>query len=139
MGIEDDIRKRREAKKKYEAEDEKERLAKGDLRDSNEKAMQEKLTELYDRAERLVEQVNALYTQYFSGIESRPPDTRREQLEQLINALQIMAKPTEVYRFRYQSVYGTYLVYRNKWDRGLKDLENGKIKRIVRKRMTSSS
>src|ERR1041385_9174302 len=134
MGIEDDIKKRREAKKRYEEEDEKERTAQPGILPSNDKLVIEQLTELYDRAERLVEQVNALYTQYFAGIESKPPDQRRQQLEQLINALQLMVKPTEIYRFRFQSVYGTYIVYRNKWERGMKDLENGKIKRIVRKR-----
>src|SRR5258708_2907731 len=114
MGIEEDIKKRREAKKRYEREDEAERANKKDDISSNEQLTLEKLTELYDRAERLVEQVNALYTQYVAGVESQPPKVRREQLDQLMGAIQLMAKPTEVYRFRYQSLSGTYIVYRNK-------------------------
>src|SRR6185295_11078919 len=134
MAIDDDIRKRREAKERYKREDEEERLRREGDMSSNDKLTMEKLDELYDRAERLVEQVNSLYAQYFSGIELRPPKVRREQIDQLMNALQIMVKPTEVYRFRYQSLYGTYLVYRNKWDRMCKDIDNGKIKRTVRQR-----
>jgi hypothetical protein len=139
MAIEDDIRKRREQKKKYAEEDEEERRRKSKELDSNEQLTQEKLNELYDRAERMVEQVNGLYLQFFSGVEGHPPKVRREQLDQLMAALQIMPKPTEVYRFRYQSLNGTYVVYRNKWERQLKDLESGKLKRVVRPRMKSSS
>src|SRR5579859_8066158 len=120
MAIEVEIRKRREAKKKYAEEDEAERRAKDGSLTSNEKLTMEKLNELYDRAERLVEQVNGLYTQFISGIEGSPPKVRREQLDQLMAALQLMAKPTEVYRFRYQSLSGTYIVYRNKWDEAVK-------------------
>src|SRR3954462_15401165 len=117
MAIDDDIRKRREAKERYRQEDEEERKRRAGDISSNDKLTMEKLDELYDRGERLVEQVNSLYAQFFSGIETRPPKMRRDQLDQLMNALQIMVKPTELYRFRYQSLYGTYLVYRNKWDR----------------------
>jgi hypothetical protein len=138
MGIEDDIKKRRDAKKKYEREDAEEAARKNVELSTNDQLTQEKLNELYDRAERMVEQVNGLYTQFFSGLEGHPPKVRREQLDQLMSALQIMPKPTEVYRFRYQSLNGTYIVYRNRWERNLKDLESGKLKRIVRPRMKSS-
>lgn len=134
MGIEDDIKKRREAKKRYAAEDEAERRAKGAELSSNEKLTLDKLNELYDRAERLVEQVNNMYTQFFGGVENFPPKVRREQLDQLMSTIMLMAKPTEVYRFRYQSLSGTYVVYRNKWDRMMKDFEAGKIKRPQRQR-----
>ena len=137
MGIEDDIKKRREAKKRYAEEDEAERRAKASELSSNEQLTMEKLNELYDRAERLVEQVNNMYTQFFGGVENFPPKVRREQLDQLMAGLMLMAKPTEVYRFRYQSLNGTYIVYRNKWDRMMKDFEAGKIKRAVRQRSGS--
>ena len=138
MAIEDEIKKRREAKKKYAEEDEAERKAKENELSTNEQLTMEKLNELYDRAERLVETVNSLYMQYTSGAEIHPPKVRREQLDQLMSAITLMVKPTEVYRFRYQALNGTYIVYRNKWERLVKDVESGKIPRKIKPRSSRS-
>jgi hypothetical protein len=130
MGIDDDIEKRR--KKQREAE----RRAKDDTKseitiDSNQRAVEDKLVELFDRAERMIEQVNALYAQYLTGLETNRPDVRRKQLDDLMASLVMMPKPTVIYRFRYQNINSTYVMFRERWDRNLKDLENGKIKRVV--------
>ena len=88
-----------------------------------------KLDELMRRAEPLIEQVNSLYRQYSTGVESRPPIERRKQLEALISSVTMMAKPTAAYRFRFSSLNSSYLSYRDKWDKLVKDVESGKIQR----------
>ena len=91
----------------------------------------EKLIELMDRAEPLIEQLNALYQQYITGVESRPPIERRTHLDQVMTALQMMAKPTATYQFRYQSILQSYHTHRERWERLCKDLETGKIRRVA--------
>lgn len=89
----------------------------------------EKLDELMTRAEPLVEQVNALYNQYVAGIERTPPVERRRQLEQLMTTIMMMHKPTATQRFRASGVLHTYQQYKDRWDRVMRDIESGKLKR----------
>src|SRR6185312_3659968 len=49
-------------------------------------AATDKLLELFQRAEPLIEQLNSLYNQYITGVESRPPLERRKQLDQTMMA-----------------------------------------------------
>jgi hypothetical protein len=88
-----------------------------------------KLQELLDRAAPLVEQVNALYNQFFAGVESRPPVERRKLLDGLIAQLEGMSKPTVQYQFRFNNIAASYLTYKSRWDKQTKALENGRIKR----------
>lgn len=91
----------------------------------------QKLDELLKRAEPLIMQVNASYNQYAAGVEIRPPTERVSQLEQMMNQLMLMAKPTPAYRFRFQHVQGTYNSYKKRWDKLLQDIDSGKIKRFA--------
>lgn len=91
----------------------------------------DKLLELFQRAEPLIEQLNSLYNQYIAGVESRPPRERRKQLDQIMAALQGLAKPTPSYQFRYTTLNASYFTHRDRWDRMCKDLESGKIKRVA--------
>jgi hypothetical protein len=90
-----------------------------------------KLAELLERVEPLIYQINSSYNQYIAGAELHPPNERRGQLEQMMNTIMLMSKPTPSYRFRYQSVLGTYNTYRKRWDKLIMDLESGKIKRVI--------
>ena len=47
----------------------------------------------------------------------------------MMYTLTMMAKPTPAYRFRFQNLQATYNMYRQKWDKLLADVENGKVKR----------
>jgi hypothetical protein len=86
----------------------------------------EKLIELLDRVEPLMEQVNILYSQYFTGVERLPPVERRKQLGQIMNSLALMSKPTQVLQFRFKSVQSRFQSFCDQWDRKLRDLESGK-------------
>jgi hypothetical protein len=91
----------------------------------------DKLLEGLQRAEPLIEQLNSLYNQYVVGVDLRPPLERRKQLDQLMMSMQMLSKPTPAYQFRYNTLNASYLTHRERWDRMLKDLESGKIKRTT--------
>ena len=91
----------------------------------------DKLLEGFERAEPLIEQLNSLYNQYITGVEQKPPLERRKQLDQLMTMMQGLGKPTSAYQFRFNSLNASYVAHRERWDRMLKDLESGKIKRIT--------
>jgi hypothetical protein len=88
-----------------------------------------KLEELIARAEPLIEQVNSLYMQYFAGTERKAPGERRLHLEQIMTSLLMMHKPTPAIRFRVGGIQSTYNQYRDRWDRMMRDVESGKLKR----------
>ncbi len=91
----------------------------------------EKVNELVQRAEPLIEQINNLYNQFISGAEKLPPTERRKQLEQTMVQLQYISKPTPAILFRCNTLEAHYLTYRDKWDKLMRDLEAGKIKRAI--------
>jgi len=91
----------------------------------------EQLASLIERAEPLIEQLNNLYNQYIVGAEQRPPLERRKQLDQLMMTVQMMGKPTPTMQFRASTLTQRYTVNRERWDKMIKDLESGKIKRLV--------
>ena len=91
----------------------------------------EKLDELFKRAEPLIEQLNNKYTMYIAGVDNIPPLELRKQLDNLMTMLLSAPKPTNSYMFRFQTLQAKYQSHRDKWDRQMKDIESGKIKRIT--------
>jgi hypothetical protein len=134
-----------ERRKQRELEDEQERLEKesrkagllagrpSGMSRSTGDATSDKLMELFQRAEPLIEQLNNLYNQYLAGVESRPPLERRKILDTTMATLQAMAKPTPAYQFRFTTLNASYVTHRDRWDRLIKDLEMGKIKRVAKR------
>ncbi|MCM2323616.1 MAG: hypothetical protein NDJ90_10190 [Oligoflexia bacterium] len=90
-----------------------------------------KMDELMNRVEPMILSVNSSFNMFAAGVEIRPPNERLAQLEQMMNTLMMMAKPTPAYRFRFQNIQGTYNTYKRKWDKLLQDIESGKIKRFA--------
>src|SRR5262245_49217536 len=84
-----------------------------------------KLDELFERAEKLIEQLNGLYNQFASGTELRPPMERRRQLDQIIQTLYMMQKPTQVYQFRFNGLYSMYQTHRTRWENVVRRVESG--------------
>lgn len=97
----------------------------------DESASTEKLRELLDRAGPMIDQLNNLYNQYIAGALQTPPLERRNQLDSIISTVTVMAKPTKALRFKFNTIQGKYIIYRDRWDKRMKDLESGKIKRIA--------
>lgn len=89
----------------------------------------DKLVELLDRVEPLLEQVNVLYAQFFSGMERLPPKERHKQLDQVMTSLTAMSKPTQILQFRFNTLRARYRTYCEQWAKKLKDVESGKIAR----------
>jgi hypothetical protein len=83
----------------------------------------EKLVELIERGTPMLEQVNNLYNMYFSGAEKRAPIERRQQLDQIAQTVQLMAKPTPTLQFRATTFLSSYRSFIDRWDRLMKDLE----------------
>lgn len=92
-------------------------------------ASEGKLDQLLEQAGPLIEQLNNLYNQYFAGAERNPPNERRKHLDQIMASIQLTHKPTAAIQFRCQTVHSAYITARDRWDRMLKDLETGKLKR----------
>ncbi len=89
----------------------------------------EKLIQQLQQIDPLIDQVNSLYNQYIAGIERLPPIERRKILEQMMDAATAMAKTTPSARFRFSGIQARYISHRDRWDKLMKDLEAGKIKR----------
>jgi len=89
------------------------------------KSDNEKINEIIARITPLIEQVNTLYNQYKTGIEKKPPNERRSLLDDLINQIQNMPKPTPNSRFQAQSLLSKYITYKDRWDRMMKEIEQG--------------
>ncbi len=88
------------------------------------------LAELMARAEPMIEQLNNLYSMYVAGVEKRPPLEKRSQLDALVLQLQNIHKPTAAQQFRWSTFFNHYQTHRDRWSKLMKDLEDGKIKRM---------
>jgi hypothetical protein len=122
MPRDEDFRSRRRRLEKEQAE-------KPNPDSLDEAAVTQRLEELLARATPLVEQVNGMYARYLQGIEKFAPVERRTHLDTLMNTIFSLPKPTASGRFRAEALHQTYRQYRDKWDRQMRDLEAGRIKR----------
>jgi hypothetical protein len=91
----------------------------------------DKLDELIQRADVAIQQLNNLYNMFVVGVERFPPIERRGQLEQLVAALQSINKATPAALYKYNAIQSRFILHRDKWDKMIKDLESGKIKRTA--------
>jgi hypothetical protein len=89
----------------------------------------EKLAGLLESTRTLIDQLNNLYNMYFQGVEQRPPSEKRRLLDKTMEQLMNVPKPTAAALFRFHSLQSNYLTYKDRWDRMMRDLEAGKIRR----------
>ena len=87
------------------------------------------IEQLLKQSEPLIEQLNNLYNQYFSGAEQSPPIQLRKHLDENMAHLANLPKPTASLRFRASSLTSQYVTFRDRWDKKLKDIETGKFQR----------
>ncbi|MGE0616464.1 MAG: hypothetical protein AB7P04_12570, partial [Bacteriovoracia bacterium] len=87
-----------------------------------------------NRAEEMKTQVQHLYNMYVAGVEKMPPWVRRRQLEELMVALEHLPKTTSMLRFSYQSLHARFIAQRDRWERMMRDLESGKIKKFANRK-----
>ena len=87
---------------------------------------------LLERGEPMIDQLNNLYNQFMAGVERAPPIAQRKQLDELFNSISQLPKNTPALRFRYDNVYSKYRTFRDRWDKLMRDLEDGKARRVVK-------
>lgn len=93
----------------------------------SDKALEEELTDLAGRIERL----RVLYQQYFMGMERLPPLVQREQLERRIRESALNDVRRAAIKFRFQSLIQRLRTYEVYWDRLQRDIEEGRVERGV--------
>lgn len=131
MAIDEDSYQRRKQREKEEEEEEAARKAPGAQKkgDAPAAATGDKLLDLIARSEPMIEQLDHLYMMFIAGADKIPPNEKRKQLDQTMAGLQAMSKPSQSAAFRYNALHARYVTYRDRWDKMLKDLEDGKLKR----------
>lgn len=92
----------------------------------------ERYLQLIQSTDVSIDQVNNLFQMYIAGVERLPPIEKQKLLDQSMIRLESMEKATPAARFRYQALQSRYQTYKNRWEKLLKDLEAGKIKRIAK-------
>jgi hypothetical protein len=75
--------------------------------------------------------LRVLYDQYFMGIEKLEPMTKRIELYKIFQRSQILRQGTTVLRFRYRSLQQRFTSYCSYWDRIVRLIEEGRIRRGV--------
>ena len=140
---ESDWKRRREREDEEEAAAEAENLGKAvnsstraganNLDPTIPKQNADKFDDLLQRADPMIEQLNNLYHMYAVGVESLPPIERRRNLDTVMLSLQMMPKLTPSSLFKYNSILSRYQSYKERWDKLIKDIESGKVKRQNRK------
>jgi ABC-type phosphate transport system auxiliary subunit len=136
----DDWRRRREREDEEERERERERAEDASKKAKagkgagvvKEDAASQKLEEILERAETMIDQVHNLYRMFLVGVERIPPVERRKQLNQLMDTAALMGKATAAQRFRFSAIQSRYTAHTEQWDRMLKNLEAGKIKKTAK-------
>jgi len=82
--------------------------------------------------EKFKEQMEALkkaYEQYFLGNTRYPPTKMREELEKFVRTYSLRRSPKSVDNFLINTTFATFAHYRNYWDKILKMIETGELKR----------
>lgn len=135
MAREDDSYQRRKQREKEEEEEEARKKTgipaeKGSSSTgSSSGGSTDQLVELMKRAEPMIEQLDHLYMMFVAGAEKIPPNEKRKILDQTMATLMTMSKSSQSSAFKYNSLHSRYVAYRDRWDKMLKDLEDGKLKR----------
>jgi hypothetical protein len=133
-GRDDDWRKKRDREDESERDFEQKRMrdrgivpsGKGLATEGLSSDPAQKLLELLDRSGPLMEQLNNLYAMYMAGVEKRPPIERRQVLESIMQQIAGLPRPTPAIQFRVQTVIASFNTHRDRWDKLLRDRENGK-------------
>lgn len=97
------------------------------MADETEKELEEELSELASRIERL----RVLYQQYFMGMEKFPPSIQRDQLEKRIRQSVLMDVRRSSLKFRFMSTIQRLRTYEIYWDRIVRQIEEGTFRRGI--------
>jgi hypothetical protein len=86
-----------------------------------------------DEIERKIERLRALYESFFLGVERRPPEMPRQELNRLMLELQQVPIRNAALRFRFQSFSQRWTLLVTYWNRTLREIESGTYRRDLQK------
>lgn len=78
-----------------------------------------------------LDQLKALYDQYFQGLERLPPTKKRESIERALKELRRDQPRNTASRFRFQTLWQRWVTMTTHWDRVSRQIEEGTYKRDV--------
>ncbi|MCB9624117.1 MAG: hypothetical protein H6721_19030 [Sandaracinus sp.] len=78
-----------------------------------------------------LDQLKALYDQYFQGMERLPPTKKRESIERVLKELRRDQPRNTAARFRFQTLWQRWVTMTTHWDRICRQIEEGTYKRDV--------
>ena len=86
------------------------------------------------KLENMIEALRKKYELFFFGLEKKPPNAEREQVDRKVRELLNAFITNTGQRYRLQSVIGKYNTYQRYWDRILQQIEEGTYERELLKR-----
>jgi hypothetical protein len=100
-------------------------------RDGAQPTASEEIEATLNDLEQRVDRLKILYEQYFMGIEKLEPQVPRKEVTRIIiNLAKIQIRNTGL-RFRYRTIVQRWNVYITRWNRILREIENGTYERDV--------
>jgi hypothetical protein len=100
-----------------------------DAEEQLDKEAGDKVRDLLEKAEPLMELVDNKYRMYQVGQDRLPPAEKRRLLDSMMFQLQQLPKPTLSLKFKVDQLRTRYVTMKDRWDRLIKDIESGKIRR----------
>lgn len=102
--------------------------------EASKKAMEDELVAL----ERKLNRIRVLYDQYFMGIERLPPEMMRNDLDKAFMRSKIPRSRSTALKFRFRSTRQKYTSLKSYWDRIIRLIEEGRIRRGITGRAETS-
>jgi hypothetical protein len=78
---------------------------------------------------RKMDRLRTLYESFFMGVERKPPNTPRRELNRLMVEMQQTPINNATMRFRFQSLQQRWVLYTAYWNRNLQEIEAGTYRR----------
>ncbi len=94
-------------------------------------ALKEKFDAELDQLDQRIARLRVLYDQYFMGIEKLEPMYQRKEIVKIFNLSQILKLGSTVHRFRYRAMQQKFTSYSSYWDRIVRLIEEGHMRRGV--------
>ena len=79
--------------------------------------------------EQRVEALRRAYDRYFLGLEKREPLRERQVLERELRAVPLLSALQSTTRFRFRQLLARYRTYCQRWDRIVREIEEGTYRR----------
>ena len=94
-------------------------------------ALKEKFDNELDDIEQRIARLRVMYDQYFMGIEKLEPQTKRNESAKILRRTEIHKRGSTRHKFRLRSLQQRFSSYCSYWDRIVRLIEEGRIRRGV--------